>query len=172
MSIRWAALPLAVLTTASLSAPVDLAIDLSRIGHISPKGRVQDSEYNRLPIVNSLIQMGSAAIPVLVGKLEDDTKIRDEVLDLWPEVKVGDVALVILCDLFATVDWKGSTVPGFTWNEILERTNARTPAWTVLQEFLVRHGRTELRQRVEALLKPYEGHLVWDASERCFKPIK
>ena len=172
MILRWVLFGLAAVIATSASAPPDLPVDLTRIGHISSKGRVQDSQYNNLPVVNSLIQAGPAAIPFLVGKLDDDTEIREDVLDFWPRVTVGDVALVILCDLFRTADWKASTVPGLEWDALLERTDPEAPGWVVLQNFLAHHGRRGLRERVEELLKPYEGSLAWDANERCFMPIK
>src|SRR3990172_9386152 len=70
--------------------------DLGQIGHVAPKCRVQDREYNpRLPVVTSLIKAGPAAIPFLVSRLEDDTEIKGHVFDYWPRVAVGDVALVL-----------------------------------------------------------------------------
>ncbi len=67
-------------------------IDLTKIGPIAPKGRVQDTEYNRLPIVEDLIARGNEAVPFLIGKLDDETKIKGHVFDYWSDVRVGDVA--------------------------------------------------------------------------------
>ena len=163
---------LAVLAQATLAGTAaEPAVDLSQIGHVTPKGRVQDKEYNRLPVVDALIEAGPAAIPFLLRQLEDETVIEPHVFDYWPTVRVGDVALVILTHLFMTPDWKDSTIPGLGWDELLERPNADMPGWAVLEQFLARQGRRGLRQKLEGILKPYDGKLAWDSTERCFKPV-
>lgn len=67
-------------------------IDLSKIGHITPKGRVQDKYYNELPIVDQLIANGKESIPYLISKLEDETSIKEHVMDYWSLMRVGDKA--------------------------------------------------------------------------------
>ena len=56
-------------------------IDLSKIGHIAPKGRVQDKDYNQLKVVDDLIDNGKNSIPFLINKTDDKTKIDDHVMD-------------------------------------------------------------------------------------------
>jgi pseudouridine-5'-phosphate glycosidase len=50
------------------------------MGHIAPKGRIQDTEYNQLPIVEQLTAHGKESIPFLISKLEDETKIEGQSL--------------------------------------------------------------------------------------------
>jgi hypothetical protein len=57
-------------------------IDLARIGAVAPKGRVQDKDYHHLPVVENLIAHGTEAIPFLIGKLDDETRIKDHVFEL------------------------------------------------------------------------------------------
>jgi hypothetical protein len=148
-----------------------LEVDLRQIGHIAPKGRVQDKEYNKhLPLVDELINAGPAAIPFLLSKLEDETEIKGHVFDYWPYVCVGDVALVILVNFLTTSDWLGSTVPGLDWNTLLERSGPDEPGWVVLRDFVAKHGRKGLRHKVEEVLRPYRGRFTWDSKELCFKP--
>ena len=149
------------------------AVDLAWIGHVSSKGRVQDKQYNpEMPLIDELIEAGPAAIPFLVLRLEDETEIRQSVFDFWPAVRVGDVALVILCDFFTRPDWQDATIPGLKWDTLLERDSPDRSGWEVLDRFLKRHGRSGLREKVEVVLQPYDGRLEWDATERCFKPRK
>jgi hypothetical protein len=155
---------------ASAELPKGVTVDLTQIGHIASKGRVQDADYNRLPEVDALIQAGAAAIPFLVQSLEDETEIQHSVVDFWPRVRVGDVALIILCDFFKTSDWTRSTIPGLSWDTLLERPDRGAASWEVLGGFLAKHGRRGLRNKVESILEPYQGRLSWDATERCFKP--
>ena len=148
---------------------VGINVDLKQIGHIASKGRVQDKEYNRnLAVVDALIQAGPAAIPFLVSKIEDETEVDGAVLDFWPHVCVGDIALVVLTDFFRTSDWLTCSVPGLEWDKLLERSDPSTPTWVVLQDFIARHGRMGLRQKIEGFLSPHEGRFVWDDKERCF----
>ena len=152
--------------------PQPISVDLRLIGHIAPKGRGQDKIYNpSLPVVDALIDSGPAAIPFLLSKLGDETEIDPSVLDLWPRVRVGDVALVLLCDFFTRPDGK-NTVAGLNWDGILERGNQDGPAWALLEDFVAKHGRRGLRHRAEGILKPHHGRFAWDAEERCFKPLK
>src|SRR5437660_5467014 len=67
------------------SPPKPLAdIDLTKIGHLAPKGRVQDKEYNDAPVIDDLISHGKDSIPFLISKLDDRTVIHYSVEDYWP----------------------------------------------------------------------------------------
>src|SRR5688500_7495724 len=106
--------------SSALGVPVS-DISLASIGSIAPKGRVQDGEYNDLAVVKRLIQQGKEAIPYLISKLDDETRIEGHVMDYWSEVRVADVALIILTDFFTDSSWQNTTVPGVGWDELLER---------------------------------------------------
>src|ERR1041385_9306103 len=75
-------------------------INLTRIDHISPKGRVQDSEYNRIEVINQLVEMQTQAIPFLIARLDDETPMNHHVMDFWSKVTLAAIALVILTDFF------------------------------------------------------------------------
>jgi hypothetical protein len=159
-------------TPKAIPTPPLAAVDLRRIGHLQPKGRVQDREYNESQVVDALIAAGPAAIPYLVSKLEDQTSVEGPVVDFWSDVRVGDVALMILCDFFLEADWRSPTVPGLQWDALLERKNSTAPSNELLHTFLAKHGRVGLRRRIEKLLLPYAAGFVWDENERCFKPAR
>lgn len=168
MLLRW--LLATTLAASAVASPVT-DVDLRTIGPVQPKGRVQD--HPRRSVVNRLVAAGAVAIPFLVSKLEDETKTEGHVFDYWPDVRVGDVALAILCDFFLTPDERTSTVPGLTWDAVLERTSAPDlSAASLLRTFVATHGRAEIRRRIEALLRPYQGRFVWDDEQRCFRPAK
>ena len=147
-------------------------VDLGQIGHVASKGRVQDKAYNQhLAVVDGLINAGPAAIPFLVSKLEDDTEISGPVFDYWPRVTVGDVALVVLIDLFTTPDGRAS-VRDLAWDRLLHRQGRDLPAWEILADFVGKHGRERLRLRVESILNPHADHLVWVAKGMYFAPSR
>lgn len=144
-------------------------IDLAAIGSIAPKGRVQDRDYNDLPVVTKLIQHGKKAIPYLISKLDDETRIKSHVMDYWSDVRVADVALIILTDFFTDSTWQKSTIPGVSWDEFLERANHDLTAEQVLRYYISKHGRKAIKARWQALWLKYRNQLVWDTNQRCFR---
>jgi hypothetical protein len=161
-----------ILLAATLGVVAPTSVDLAKIGHVSPKGRVQDKDYNNLPVVDGLISMGPSAIPFLVSKLDDERRVEGKVFDFWNDVRVGDVAFAILCDFFLAADWKTPTVPGLEWDKLLDRRSSDAPSGTLLATFITKHGRTEILRRVETLLHAHAGAFSWDEKERCFRPAK
>lgn len=155
---------------AALAAVPVSPVDLAKIGHVQPKGRVQDG--NSLPVVDQLISMGPPAIPFLVSKLEDERLVEGHVFDFWSDVRVGDVALVVLCDLFLAADGRSSTVSGLQWDSLLDRRDQDVAASTLLRAFVAAHGRAEIRRRVESALRAHPRGFVWDEKGRDFTPAK
>ena len=145
-------------------------INLATIGPVSPKGRVQDQDYNDLAIVKSLIAHRNEAVPYLISKLDDETKIESHVVDHWYEVRVGDVALIILTDFFTDSGWRNTTIPGVSWNEFLERgSNRDLTGEQVLRNYISKHGRKEIRNRWEKIWSEYSDRLLWDEKDRSFR---
>jgi hypothetical protein len=73
-------------------------IDLTKIKHITPQGRVQDGglldeEFNELTIVKDLLSHGKDSIPFLISKLDDETEMNRSAISFWYQVYVGDIAL-------------------------------------------------------------------------------
>jgi len=145
-------------------------INLARIGALAPKGRVQDTEYNRLPLVEQLIAHGKDSIPFLISKLNDETKITEHVVDYWEEVRVGDVALIILIDFFINPTWTDTTIPGVGWDKFLERGgNTDITGEQVLRNYISRHGRRKIKERWQKIWETHRDKPQWDEKERCFK---
>ncbi|PYS91181.1 MAG: hypothetical protein DMF64_13100 [Acidobacteria bacterium] len=147
------------------------AINLADIGHIAPKGRVQDREYNQLPVVEQLLAHGKEAIPYLIAHLEDETKIKGHVIDYWSEVRVGDVAHIILSDFFTDSTWQHMTIAGVNWNELLG-SNANLTGEQRWRNYIAKHGRKSIRAKWQQLWDENKENIFWDESERCFKVTK
>ena len=146
-------------------------INLAAIGAIAAKGRVQDTDYNRIPVVEQLIANGKQSIPYLITKLDDETKIQGHVMDYWNEVRVADVALIILTDFFVDHTWQKTTIPEVNWDEFLERgANREITAEEVLRKYISRHGRSKIKSRWQKIWDKYRDKIEWDENERCFKP--
>jgi hypothetical protein len=161
-------LPVKDESSASIVPVSDL--NLASIGSIASKGRVQDSEYNDLAVVKRLTQQGKGAIPYLISKLDDETRIEGHVIDYWSEVRVADVALIILTHFFTDSSWQNTTVPGVGWDEFLERGVDRDlTGEQVLRNYISKHGRKAIKDRWHALWQEYRDRLFWDENERCFR---
>ena len=131
---------------------------------------MQDGEYNDLAVVKRLTQQGKEAIPYLISKLDDETKIEGHVIDYWSEVRVADVALIILTDFFTDSSWQKTTVPGVGWDEFLERGVDRDlTREQLLRNYISKHGRKAIKDRWQALWREYRDRLYWDENERCFR---
>ena len=152
---------------AAVSSP---QTDLSKIGYISSKGRVQDGEYNDSPELKHLIARGKESIPELIGELDNETKIEGQVLDYWSEVRVGDVALIILTDYFTDSSSQRTTIAGVGWDEFLERGSKKNlTAEQVLRNYIAKHGRAKIKDRWQEMWIRDGDRIFWDDGERCFK---
>lgn len=147
-------------------------IDLSKIGHIAPKARVQDKEYNRrLDLIDQLISQRVEAIPFLISKLEDETPINPPVLDFWYSTTVGDVALVILTNFMTSPDGKTNT--GFSWEELFGvKKDPRIGAEEFLRHQLESHDRRWLRDQWEAKWTAAQAQVTWDEKDLYFVFVK
>ena len=145
-------------------------IDLAKIGHINSKGRVQDLEYNRLEIIDRLIEGGNESIPFLISQLESEKRVHGEVLDFWYKVTVGDLAFAILMDFFTDPTWTKSTITGLTWKEFLEVKKGSTDsAESQLRDYLSKHGRRQIKAKWQRVWEQNQERLYWDENDRCFK---
>jgi hypothetical protein len=158
---------------AAIARDTNEHIELSKIAHFAPKGRVQDKDYNpQLPIIDTLIEQGTNSIPLLIQMLSDDTKLDHQVIDYWPSHTVGDTALVILTDLTTDSSWRTSTIPGASWDDVLGKpatNNAVIPPYYQLQNFKQKHGSAEIQKRWQKIWLKYQQQIYWDTKQRCFK---
>jgi hypothetical protein len=164
-------IPSSMPASAAPSPQIQLSeINLAQIGHLTPKGRVQDKDYNELVVVEQLLAHGKESIPFLISKLEDETEIEGPVVDYWYKVHVGDVALIILCDFFLDRTWKSSTIAGMEWDEFLERRNDKhLTGEQLLRNYIERYGRKRIRERWQKVWDKYQQRIYWDDQERAFK---
>jgi hypothetical protein len=145
-------------------------IDLSKIGHTVPSGRVQDLDNEPSDVVQKLVANEKESIPFLISKLEDNTRVNDRVFDYWYQTYVGDIALSVLGDLFTLPDGVTSTIPGMGWDELLERGSDRaTMGEELLRRYIRKYGRKSIKAKWQAVWKANQDKIFWDSSERCFK---
>lgn len=145
-------------------------IDLSTMTHITPSGRVQDRENEPIKVVEELIADGKDSIPFLINKLEDETKVKEQyVIDFWGDVRVDDVALIILSDFFHLRN-EEKTIEGVDWYEFLECKNPKeTPANNCLYDYIKKHGRKGIKAKWQRIWEYNKDKIYWEETERCFR---
>lgn len=150
-------------------------IDLTEIKHIAPKGRAQDESLEdenlvEISIADDLLAHGKDSIPFLISKLDDETEMKRGTIDFWYQVYVGDVALVILNDFFMKNDELTSTIPGFYWDDFLERGNDKhLMSEEILRRYIEKHGREKIKERWQKMWDENKDKIYWDETERCFR---
>jgi hypothetical protein len=144
-------------------------IDISKIGRIAPKGRVQDLDYNKLEVVAELIANGKDSIPYLISKLDDETKLDVQVIDYRHDVRVGDVALVILSDFSLDSTWRKETIPGTDWTAFFRGScKGHAPSQQCLSSILGKYGRKGIKAEWQEVWDKYKSEIYWDEQERAF----
>jgi hypothetical protein len=145
-----------------------LAIDLTQITYIAPKGRVQDKEENpKIDVVDYIITKGKDTLPELIQLLDDDTILEHCHVDYWRYVRIRDVALIILIDLFT--DSKGnSTLPELSWSQMFasyKNMTSEEKVWAYEET----HGKGSIKKLWNKMWQEREGEIFWDPLENCFR---
>ena len=150
-----------------------LRLDMSKLNGMQPycldKGRFQDSEYNRSAEVDKIMARPKEAVPILIALLTDTRPVRpDPVVCYWYDTRAGDVAFMMLADLFTDASWEHCTVPGACWEVLrLDETNLGSAA--EFHRYVKRHGRAALQKYYRKLWDEYKDEVIWDPSQRCFR---
>jgi hypothetical protein len=148
-------------------------IDISKVPPLDVKARFQEGktgtgEPNQ--VAKDLVANGKGSIPFLIGKLDDETEIDHRIENYWGRLYVGDLALIILTDFFTERDLGKSAIPGFRWDEFLEKGNDKElTGEAVLRRYIEKHGRKEIRQRWQQVWDQNKEKIFWDAKCSCFR---
>jgi hypothetical protein len=139
--------------------------DLLAIRSLGDEGRVQEA-YDSSGVLERILKDQEAAVPFLIQSLTDARRTPEPVICLWNYTSVGDIAFVILTDLFSDASLQKSTIPGVSWDEMLGKYDG--PGIYQLHEYLRRHGRKSLQKKWSAVWAAYRDKVVWDSKQRCF----
>lgn len=161
--------------TESTPKPALELIDISKVPKLSPKGRFQEGQSATVfgepnQVADDLIANGKDAIPFLISKLEDETEMDHQIINYWYKLYVGDMAHIILTDFFNDQTELKSTVPGFFWDDFLERgSNKEITGEEVLRRYIQKHGRKAIRQKWQRMWDENKDKIYWDERCYCFK---
>ena len=101
------------------------------------KGRVQDCNGK---VMQQILADGKDAIPILISQLTDTTRTKNQIADYWFDTRTGDVAYVVLTDLFTKPDEETSQMPNVPdWKTVMN--GCHTTAQGFWEVYLCKHGR-------------------------------
>lgn len=133
------------------------------------KGRVQDCPQGS--VTRQILADGKNAIPILISQLTDTARTKYQIADFWGETRSGDVAFVVLNDLFTDADLRTFGMPGVPdWNAV--QTGCNQAARACWNEYLRKHGRMSVREAWQRAWNLHKSEIHWDAKAKCFRVSK
>jgi hypothetical protein len=131
------------------------------------KGRVQDCSGT---VMKEILADGKDAIPILISQLTDTTRTKNQIADYWGDTRSGDVAFVVLIDLFSDADGK-FYMPGVPdWPSLMKGCNAA--AQDCWDQYLRKHGRMFVRRAWLRAWNLQKDQISWEPKTRCFRVAK
>ena len=130
------------------------------------KGRVQDCSGSA--VMRQILADGKDAIPILISQITEGTPAENEIADYWFGTKSGDVAYVVLEDLFTMPDQEKSQMPGVP-NWAIVSNGCNTTAQTCWELYLRKHGRASVQRAWLRAWNLHKRQVYWDSRARCFR---
>lgn len=129
------------------------------------KGRVQDCGGE---VMHQILTDGENAIPILISQLTETTRAKHEIADYWDDTRTGDVAFVVLTDLFTEPDGRTAEMPGVpNWKVVMN--GCDSVAQSCWDKYLQEHGRLSVQQAWSHAWKLHKHAVRWDSKARCFR---
>lgn len=132
------------------------------------KGRVQDCPGS---LMKEILANGKGAIPILISQLTETMRTKYQIADYWGDTRSGDVAYVILTDLFTDADSQTFGMPGVPdWSVVMKGCNfAAQGCW---DDYLQKHGRASVQKAWMRAWNLNKDKVSWDAKAQCFRVSK
>ncbi len=133
------------------------------------KGRVQDCSAS--PVMRQILVDGKNAIPVLISQLTERTRAKTEIADYWFGTNSGDVAYIVLTDLFTRPNANSSEMPNVPdWTVVMN--GCSSGAQGCWEKYLQKHGRMSVQRSWMRAWNLHKDQVYWDLKKRCFKISK
>lgn len=132
------------------------------------KGRVQDCSGK---VMQQILADGKNAIPILISQLTETAIAKNQIVDYWGVTRSGDVAFVVLNDLFTDADMHTFGMPDVPgWDSVQKGCNASaTACW---DEYLHKNGRMSVRNAWQRAWNLHKDQIHWDTNAKCFRVSK
>ena len=132
------------------------------------KGRVQDCSGS---VMTRILADGKSAIPVLISQLTETAPTKYQIGDYWADTRSGDVAYIVLTDLFTRPDTETSEMPGVPdWKTVMN--GCHTMAQGCWDDFLHKNGRKSVQKAWLRAWNLHKDQVYWDAKTQCFRVTK
>ena len=132
------------------------------------KGRVQDCSGK---VMQEILIGGKGSIPILISQLTDPTRTKKPIEDYWSYTSSGDVAYIVLTDLFTDADWETLNMPGVPgWTTV--RTGCDNDSESCWREYLQKHGRKSVQESWLHAWNLWKDRVYWEPTARCFRISK
>src|ERR1035437_6190884 len=134
------------------------------------KGRLQECD-SRDPVMREVLSRGKDAIPILISQLTDSARPKQQVFQFWNATSSGDIAYLILTDLFTDSDLKTFNMPDVPdWDTINK--DCGHAAETCWREYLRRHGKGSVQRAWLRAWGLHKNQVFWDSKSRCFRIVE
>lgn len=145
--------------------------DLMDLTMCASKGRFQDLRYNPHPeLAARLLAMGREAVPFLISRLESERLYQTSPICFWSDVREGDMALLILTDLFTDGSWVLASHPRVCMAASLGPDfDPGKPLSQELPRLVAAHGRSSIVANWIAFWAEHGDDVVWDEAGRFFR---
>ena len=166
---RGACFMLVLLSCVQIVAPQVLSrFNLERFENQSCRGRGRLQDCGDSPVMKQVLAAGSQSIPVLISQLDETSRTKVPIEDFWNYTTSGDVAFILLTDLFTDKDEKSFMMPGVpNWDRIMSGCSQNAEAcW---RNFVHVNGIKSLQQSWQNAWQINHDRVFWDADARCFR---
>jgi hypothetical protein len=145
--------------------------NLMELGNCSSKGRFQDKQYNpNFSVIDELIEMGESSIPFLISRLDSEKNYTESPLCYWRSVSEGDIAFLILADLFLDDSWTKVSHPRACTSASFEHPlDTYAGFYPAFQLYVREYGRESIIRNWSLLWKESKGKLKWNQDGRYFQ---
>ena len=130
------------------------------------KGRFQDRDYCQSVVMDQIVADGKSAIPVLISQITDTRWVAEPVYDFWPRIRTGELAYLILGNLFVDETWQKNTMP-----PLFPQKPCHESGWDCWAKFRKAHTLKDLQSHWLAFWKANKERVFWDDKARCFRLV-
>jgi hypothetical protein len=121
--------------------------------------------------MREILAGGKNSIPILISQLTETTRTERPIATYWGYTNTGDIAYIVLTDLFSEVDSETPNIPGVPgWRMVMKGCDSAAEAcW---HEYIRKHGRKSVQEVWLRAWGLWKDRVYWEPTARCFRIAK
>lgn len=132
------------------------------------KGRVQDCSGK---VMQEILAGGKNSIPILIAQLTETTQTQKPIASYWGYTNTGDIAYIVLTDLFTEANSETPNIPGVPgWTTVMK--GCGSTAETCWRLYIRKHGRKSVQRAWLRAWDLWKDRVYWEPTARCFRISK